>query len=222
MTRGLNILISAGPTHEAIDPVRFIGNRSSGKMGLALAKAFADLGHQVQFITGPLTIPIESHPNIHRTKVESAQDMYNAIVPFQKNYDIGIMTAAVADFTPVNVSDQKIKKTANQSEMSIQLKKTIDILAYLGQHKNNNQTLVGFCLETENESENARRKLTAKKCDLIVLNSLRDENAGFGFDSNKVTVFDVNGVEFDLPTMSKTELGRILCERVLQRHLGNQ
>ncbi len=181
--KGTTILITAGPTYEAIDPVRFIGNHSSGKMGFEIARVSANLGAEVILITGP-THETASHNLIKIIKVTSALEMYNAAHSYFGNVDIAIMAAAVADYTPKFVSDTKIKK--KDSTLTIELEKTKDILKSLGEIKTN-QFLVGFALETDNEIENAKSKLKSKNLNLIVLNSLKDQGAGFGGSTNKVT-----------------------------------
>ena len=184
----MKILITAGPTHEAIDPVRFIGNRSSGKMGYALANAFASLGHEVVLVSGPVQLTVESE-GIQLIRVESAQEMYQEVMEHQSSYNVAVMSAAVADFSPVNTAQEKIKKEEGREDMVLQLRKTKDILASLGGLKTEGQSLVGFSLETNNEQENALKKLKKKRADLIVMNSLRDKGAGFGHDTNKVTLY---------------------------------
>jgi len=206
----LKILITAGPTFEAIDPVRFIGNRSSGKMGYAIAKAFLQKGHEVQLVSGPVNIFLQHH-NLELVKVESAAEMYEAVM-LRKNYDIAVMAAAVADFTPERMADEKIKKEVGQNQMNLKLVKTKDILASLGQIKMDNQFLVGFALETQNEEANARKKLESKKVDAIVLNSMKDAGAGFGYDTNKTTVFFKTGAKKEFPLMTKDELAFYLVE----------
>jgi len=185
---GKKILISAGPTYEAIDPVRFIGNHSSGKMGIAIAEKAAKMGANVTLVLGPSNLSIK-HPNITLKKVVSTQNMFDVITGVAKQNDIIIMAAAVSDFTPVNPSTEKIKKK-DDSDFSIILKRTPDILQHIGKNKLPNQILVGFALETQNELENAKKKLIKKNLDLIVLNSLKDENAGFKHNTNKVTFVD--------------------------------
>lgn len=209
----MKVLITAGPTYEPIDPVRFIGNRSSGKMGYALAKAFLDNGFSVVLVSGPVSLSL-SHPNLTLVNVESANEMYNAAIG-HLDYDIAVMAAAVADFTPKNVATQKIKKKAGKEEMTIELVKTKDILASLGSVKTAKQTLVGFALETHNEEENAKGKLVRKKADLIVLNSMNDRGAGFGHDTNKTTLFYKNGMFEQLPLLSKTKLSYELRSRII-------
>ncbi|MEM9024009.1 MAG: bifunctional phosphopantothenoylcysteine decarboxylase/phosphopantothenate--cysteine ligase CoaBC, partial [Bacteroidota bacterium] len=181
---GKKVLVSAGPTHEPIDPVRFIGNRSSGKMGFALAHAAAELGATVTLVTGPTALAID-HPQVERIDVETAAQMLEACRNAAADAQVVIMSAAVADYTPAEVADQKVKKQGNQ--WAIALEPTTDILAELGQQKPAGQVLVGFALETENELEHAKGKLARKNLDLIALNSLNDSGAGFGHDTNKVT-----------------------------------
>ncbi|SNR44677.1 phosphopantothenoylcysteine decarboxylase / phosphopantothenate--cysteine ligase [Lutibacter agarilyticus] len=180
------VLITAGPTYEAIDPVRFIGNHSSGKMGFELAKTAASLGAEVYLIAGPSNEIVETSA-IERINVVSAEDMYNVAHTYFKNVDIAILSAAVADYKPKIVFDQKLKKS--EDSLTIELVKTQDILASLGKEKSH-QFLVGFALETNNEIENAKLKLNKKNLDLIVLNSLKDKGAGFKTTTNKVTLID--------------------------------
>ncbi|MFV8466553.1 bifunctional phosphopantothenoylcysteine decarboxylase/phosphopantothenate--cysteine ligase CoaBC [Flavobacterium sp. LB1P62] len=184
--KGKKILITAGPTYEAIDPVRFIGNHSSGKMGFDIASSAANLGASVLLVTGP-THCIATNPLIKVIPVISAQEMYDACHLYYADVDVAIAAAAVADYKPKNVASQKIKKNAD--DFTIELEKTKDILASLGQSKKN-QFLIGFALETENEIENAKLKIQKKNLDLIVLNSLQDKGAGFGKATNKVTFID--------------------------------
>jgi len=180
--RNKKVLITAGPTYEAIDPVRFIGNHSSGRMGIELALAAARLGAQVNLILGPSSLHV-NHSHINRIDVFSAEDMYQAVVSIYRDCDIAIASAAVADYRPKNFSEQKIKKA--DTEFSIELERTKDILNWMGSEKKD-QFLVGFALETENEEENAKKKLKKKNLDLIVLNSLNDKGAGFKGQTNKV------------------------------------
>ena len=186
--KGKKILITAGPTYEAIDPVRFIGNHSSGKMGFDIAQSAANLGALVILVSGPTHYKIDNHL-IKVVPVVSAQEMYDACHQYFADVDVAIAAAAVADYRPKKVAYQKIKKDA--SEFSIELEKTADILASLGQIKVN-QFLIGFALETENEIENAKLKIQKKNLDLVVLNSLQDEGAGFGKLTNKITFIDKN------------------------------
>ncbi len=209
--KGKKVLISAGPTYEAIDPVRFIGNHSSGKMGYAIAKEFADRGAIVELVSGPVNISLEHH-NIHISNVTSAKEMHKACLSHFESADITVMTAAIADYTPKSVADEKIKKKGET--LTIDLKPTVDILAELGKRKRNNQILVGFALETENETNNALVKLNKKKLDLIVLNSLKDKGAGFGYDTNMIKLIgkgeDIQ--EFDLK--SKNEVAKDILDRI--------
>jgi phosphopantothenoylcysteine decarboxylase/phosphopantothenate--cysteine ligase len=184
--KGKKILITAGPTYEAIDPVRFIGNHSSGKMGFDIAKSAANLGASVVLISGP-THCVVNHSLIQVVKVTSAQEMYDACHQYYAEVDVAIAAAAVADYRPKNVANQKIKKAAEN--FVIELEKTKDILFSLGENKKQ-QFLIGFALETENEIENAKAKIQKKNLDLIVLNSLQDEGAGFQKMTNKVTFID--------------------------------
>ena len=200
---GKEVLVSAGPTHEPIDPVRFIGNHSSGKMGIEIALAFAEQGASVSLVLGPSNIDVE-HPLIHVIRVTTAAEMFDQCTSIFPQMDITVMSAAVADFTPEVVKDQKIKKEGELS--NIRLKPTEDILAALGKMKSKDQLLVGFALETEKEIEHANKKLKNKNLDLIVLNSLQDEGAGFGYDTNKVTIFSKSGEKQVFPLKSKKEV----------------
>ncbi len=201
---GKKVLITAGSTHEAIDPVRFIGNHSSGKMGFALAQTFAENGAEVTLVSGPTSLQIV-HPNIKRIDVVSAQQMYEACIRIFPETEIAILAAAVADFTPEVVADSKIKK--QDKVLEIKLKPTIDILAELGKQKKN-QKLIGFALETDNELENAKKKLVSKNLDMIVLNSLKDEGAGFGTPTNKITIINKNGEVKPFEIKSKKEVAQ--------------
>ncbi len=205
------VLITAGPTHEAIDPVRFIGNHSSGKMGFEIAKASANLGAKVILITGPTHQKV-SHSLITVIPVVSAQEMYEAAHLYFEKADIAILSAAVADYRAKNVATQKIKK--KDTTLTLELEKTKDILASLGQIKTN-QFLVGFALETNNELEHAKLKLKKKNLDLIVLNSLNDKGAGFALDTNKVTLIDKdeNAIVYELK--SKTEVAKDLLNTII-------
>ena len=199
--QGRRILITAGPTYERLDPVRYIGNFSTGKMGFALAEACALRGAQVELVAGPVQLPT-FHPNIHRTDVESAQQMYEAATKLFPSCEAAILCAAVADFTPAICADEKIKR---KGSISLALEPTHDIAAALGEMKTASQRLVGFALETQNEMGNAREKLTRKNLDLIVLNTLRDEGAGFGHDTNKVTILTPTSQQA-FPLKSKAEV----------------
>ncbi|MCX2451030.1 bifunctional phosphopantothenoylcysteine decarboxylase/phosphopantothenate--cysteine ligase CoaBC [Pedobacter sp. PLR] len=209
---GKKVLVTAGPTYEAIDPVRFIGNHSSGKMGFAIADVFAALGAEVTLITGPTAE--KSISTMKRIDVVSAEDMLTACETAFPHTDIMVMSAAVADYTPVAAADQKIKK--NSAEFSLELKKTTDILATLGQVKSAGQILVGFALETENEEAYAKAKLSKKNLDLIVLNSLNDKGAGFKVNTNKITIFNKAGEKIVFETKSKTEVARDICNEILK------
>jgi len=184
--KGKKVLITAGPTYESIDPVRYIGNHSTGKMGFELAKVAASLGAEVVLISGPSSQTI-NHSYVKRVDVTSAEEMFKAVHLYYKNVDIAIASAAVADYTPVEVSSQKIKKKTAAIEIGLQATK--DILASMGALKKN-QFLVGFALETENGLQHAKIKLSSKNLDMIVLNTLSDEGAGFGEDSNKISILD--------------------------------
>lgn len=197
--KGKKVLITAGPTQEPIDPVRYISNHSTGKMGYAIARAFARAGAEVTLVSGPTALSLP-HPAVRRVLVRSAQEMYAASAEAFPTTDLMILNAAVADYTPARPADQKIKK--NESAFSLELTKTTDIAATLGAQKRADQLMMGFALETNNEHENALGKLHRKNLDWIVLNSLRDSGAGFGHDTNKITVMDRAGQvrSFDLKT----------------------
>ena len=200
--KGKKVLVTAGPTYETLDPVRYIGNYSSGKMGIAIANEFYRRGADVTLVLGPSVLLPEV--NINVIKVTSAEEMFYACVAIFKDMNIAVMSAAVADYTPVQFSDQKIKK--NTDLFSVEFKKTKDILKHLGTIKKGSQLLVGFALETIDEKKYALNKLVEKKADLIVLNSLNDIGAGFGYDTNKITIFDKKGQEYHFETKSKTEV----------------
>lgn len=196
------LLITAGPTYEPIDPVRFIGNHSSGKMGFEIAKAAEKLGAEVTLVSGPTCQKLSHYSSIKRIDVMSSEEMYQKVTEHYQNTDIVIMAAAVADYRPKTVSKTKIKK--NEESFSLPLLKNKDILLELGKTKSN-QFLVGFALETNNEEENALTKLNKKNLNMIILNSLQDKGAGFSFDTNKITILDnMGGIEyFDLQTKEK-------------------
>jgi len=208
---GKKIIITAGPTYEAIDPVRFIGNHSSGKMGFEIAKAAANLGAEVVLVTGPTHQKL-SHSGVVLKPVVSAQDMYDEVHKHFETSHIAILSAAVADFKPKEVAIQKIKKKSDT--LTLELEKTKDILASLGNIKKN-QFLVGFALETNNELENAKGKLKRKNLDLIVLNSLNDKGAGFKTDTNKVTFIDEKGYVNTFELKSKSEVATDLLNKII-------
>ena len=209
---GKKILVTAGPTYEAIDPVRFIGNHSSGKMGVAIAEEFAERGADVTLILGPSNVAVDK--NINTIKVTSAQQMFDASMSNFSNTDIAVMAAAVADYTPEDFSTKKIKKT--EGVLSLNLKRTNDILKKMGEQKNKDQIVIGFALETNNEKENALSKLEKKNVDLIILNSLNDEGAGFGTDTNKIAIFDKQGNEFHFEKKSKKLVAKDIVNTIIQ------
>jgi phosphopantothenoylcysteine decarboxylase/phosphopantothenate--cysteine ligase len=210
---GKKAFVSAGPTYEPIDPVRFIGNHSSGKMGLAIAEELYARGADVTLIMGPSLINLPAN-GIKSVRVNTAEEMYNACTKQFDRSDIGVMAAAVADYTPIKVAASKIKKTSG--ELIIELKKTKDILKTLGEKKSSKQILVGFALETNNEREYALGKLKNKNADMVVLNSLNDKGAGFGTDTNKITIFDKSGKEFNYDLMSKKEAAKNIVDTIIQ------
>jgi len=210
--KGKKILVTAGPTHEAIDPVRFIGNRSSGKMGFALANAAALRGATVTLITGP--VHLETPRSVTRIDVESADNMQREVLKRATKADAVIMAAAVADYTPQAPARNKIKKESAAKSLTLALKETPDILASLGQKKSKGQVLVGFALETEDELRGAKEKLKKKNLDFIVLNSLADKGAGFGTDTNVVTVIDKKGKAEKFPLMSKLDVANEILNRL--------
>ena len=206
---GKRILVTAGPTRESMDPVRFITNHSTGKMGYAIARAAMLRGAEVTLVTGPTSIA--PPPFIHVVPVESAEDMFQAVTAAADRQDAIIKAAAVADYTPVSVSEQKVKKS--DGDMSIGLKRTKDILKFLGDHKPEGQFLCGFSMETEHVLENSREKLERKHADMIVANSLRTQGAGFGTDTNVVTLITRDGVE-ELPLMTKDQAAHRILDRI--------
>ncbi|WP_264549547.1 bifunctional phosphopantothenoylcysteine decarboxylase/phosphopantothenate--cysteine ligase CoaBC [Flavobacterium sp. N2820] len=212
--KGKKILVTAGPTYEAIDPVRFIGNHSSGKMGFDIANQAANKGAEVILISGPTHFKIDN-PLINLVRVTSAQEMYDACHTYYDKVDVAIAAAAVADYKPKNVAHQKIKK--NDATFTIELAKTKDILASLGTIKKN-QFLIGFALETENEIEHAKLKIQKKNLDLIVLNSLNDEGAGFGKSTNKVTFIDKNFQIEPMDLKSKEAVALDIINKIIQHY----
>ena len=210
--KGKKVLVTAGPTYEAIDPVRFIGNHSSGKMGIAIAEELKSKGAVVTLVLGPSGVTVPE--NMEVIKVKSANEMYEACISRFEGIDIAVMSAAVADYTPVSTANEKIKK--NENSFNIELTKTKDILNSLGEKKKANQLLVGFALETNNEKEYALNKLQKKNADMIVLNSLNDAGAGFGHDTNKITIFDKQGNEYKFDTKSKKEVAKDIVNTIIK------
>jgi len=210
--KGKKVLVTAGPTYESIDPVRFIGNHSSGKMGIAIANAFFEKGADVRLALGPTQINAEAGISVER--VTSAEEMFNACMKEFSGYDIIVMAAAVADYTPKISSEKKIKKKTE--EFTLELKKTKDILFEAGRKKSAKQTLVGFALETNDEKQNALKKLKQKNADLIILNSMNDAGAGFGFDTNQITIFDKKGKEKKFPAKTKKEVAEDIINTIIE------
>ncbi len=210
---GKKALVTAGPTQEPIDPVRFIGNNSSGKMGVALAEELAKQGAQVTLVLGPSAL--EPSKALQTVRVQTAAEMYEACQAVFEQMDIAVFAAAVADYRPKNVSSQKIKKTG--ADMQVDLVPNVDIAATLGQQKKAHQLMVGFALETNEEESNALGKLHRKGFDFIVLNSTRDEKATFGFDTNKITILDPNGLKKAYPLKSKQEVAADIVQEICSR-----
>jgi phosphopantothenoylcysteine decarboxylase/phosphopantothenate--cysteine ligase len=215
--KGKRVLVTAGPTYEAIDPVRFIGNHSTGKMGFDIAECAAQQGAIVTLISGPTSLQVQNK-NIVLVRVTSAAEMYATCHQYYFEVDVAICAAAVADYKPKFVADQKIKKS--ESTLTIELEKTQDILASLGQSKEN-QFLIGFALETENEIENAKLKIQKKNLDLIVLNSLQDKGAGFATATNKVTFIDKNFDIEAMPLKSKEAVATDIINKVISHYEKN-
>lgn len=212
--KGKKVLVTAGPTHEAIDPVRFIGNNSSGKMGFAIAEALANQGAEVNLVSGP-THQHTEHPHINVKKVTTAKEMFDACTIFFPTADITVLSAAVADYRPEEESMQKIKK--KEENLTLTLTKTHDIAASLGKLKQNGQIIVGFALETEAEQVNALKKLEAKNFDLIVLNSLNDNGAGFGYETNKITILDGKKKAKSFELKSKKEVAGDIVHAIIEK-----
>jgi phosphopantothenoylcysteine decarboxylase / phosphopantothenate---cysteine ligase len=210
--KGKKALVSAGPTYEKIDPVRFIGNFSTGKMGIALAEKLAKLGAAVTLVLGPTHLRSQN-THIKTILVESAEEMFNSCIKVFPEMDIAIMAAAVADYKPKDQALQKIKKSDETLEISLTRNK--DILAHLGSVKNGKQLLVGFALETENEMDNAMQKLNSKNADFIVLNSMQEAGAGFGGDTNKVCILGKDGIRKEIPLQSKTAVAEAIVDYIL-------
>lgn len=209
---GKKALVTAGPTYEPIDPVRFIGNHSSGKMGVAIAKELHSRGAEVTLIMGPTQLDFSAN-GISLKKVTTADEMFNACNDIFDKTDIAVMAAAVADYSPATVANEKIKKAAE--DFKVELIKTKDILKSLGEKKKTGQVLIGFALETNNEKENALQKLKRKNADMIVLNSLNDAGAGFGHNTNKITIFEKGGQEFNFDNKSKTEVAKDIVDTMI-------
>ncbi|MBB3187811.1 bifunctional phosphopantothenoylcysteine decarboxylase/phosphopantothenate--cysteine ligase CoaBC [Microbacter margulisiae] len=213
--KGKKVIITAGPTYEKLDPVRFIGNYSSGKMGFALAEECALRGAEVTLITGPVSLPTP-HSSIHRINVESAAEMYEATIKLFPEQDIAILSAAVADFTPETRAEQKLKREGDG--LTLHLQPTQDIAATLGAMKQGHQILVGFALETEHETQNALSKLQRKHLDFIVLNSLRHPQAGFGYDTNQISIIDKHGTIIEFPLKNKREVAQDIISTIEATH----
>jgi phosphopantothenoylcysteine decarboxylase / phosphopantothenate---cysteine ligase len=223
------ILITAGPTREAIDPVRYISNHSTGKMGYAIAEAFLSQGAKVVLVSGPVSLKL-NHPELDLVKVNSAMEMYLACCHYFEEVDIAIFAAAVADYRPARIASQKIKK--ENDSFTISLVKNVDIAYEFGQVKRSNQLSVGFALETHDELLHGKRKLDKKQLDMVVLNSLNDEKAGFGYDSNKIQIIKPDFTRKSFPLKHKSEVaedilweiqellrGKEARETALQHHL---
>lgn len=211
--KGKTVIVSAGPTHEPLDPVRFISNHSSGKMGVAIAEELASRGADVRLVLGPSQVTTRQK-NISIHHVTTASEMYQECIRLFDDADIAVMSAAVADYKPADISKEKIKKEGDK--MVLELVKTRDILQALGDKKKKQQLLVGFALETINEKENARNKMIKKNADIMVLNSLNDTGAGFGHNTNKVTIFEKNGNELLYEQKSKQQVARDIVDRIVK------
>ena len=211
--KGKNVLVTAGPTYEAIDPVRFIGNHSTGKMGYAIAEALANLGASVTLVSGPSNLNLV-HPQVRIIRTTSAAEMAEVCIRTFPSADITVLSAAVADYKPTQVASEKIKKSG--SSITLELTQTQDIAATLGQTKQTGQILVGFALETENERANAEKKLVSKNFDLIVLNSLKDKGAGFATDTNKISILDRQNRLRDFSLKSKQDVARDIINTILE------
>ncbi len=212
--KGKKVLVTAGPTYEPLDPVRFIGNHSSGKMGTAIARELRNRGAIVTLVVGP-NVEISDLQGMNLKQVITTEEMYQCCLEYFTDSEITIMAAAVADYGPQLVSKEKIKKS--EENFSINLKRTPDILKALGEKKSRNQILVGFALETDCEKDHAKDKLTRKNADLIVMNSLRDEGAGFGHDTNKITIFGKDGEEIAFDLRPKTEVAKDIVETIIRK-----
>lgn len=211
--KGKKILVTAGPTYEAIDPVRFIGNRSSGKMGFEIVKVLAEQGASVVLVTGPTHLSLQ-HPAVQVIRVESAEEMYESCAEHFENSNAAILSAAVADYRPMNIAAEKIKKS--EHSLNIRLEPTPDIAKSLGAIKKEGQILIGFALETENEEVNAQSKMKRKNFDMIVLNSLKNEGAGFGGDTNKISLFWPDNKRKDFGLKRKSEVARDIVAELVE------
>jgi len=209
------VLITAGPTIEDIDPVRFISNRSTGRMGIAIAVAAANRGAQVILVHGPLRVDVPSQPDINPVPVRSAQDMYDAVMAHVGDVDAAILCAAVADFTPVAPSSKKIKKGGGEL-LRLELTRTRDILAAVGAMENK-PLLVGFAAETEDVARNARKKLEQKNCDILCANDVSKDESGFESETNRVTIYRRDGVMIELPLLSKRETAERILDEISER-----
>ncbi len=210
---GKKVLVTAGPTQESLDPVRFITNHSTGKMGYAVARQAMLRGAEVTLVSGPVNI--SPPPFVKVVQVKSAEDMFQAVTDCCKEQDYFVMAAAVADYTPAEIKSEKIKKSSDESDLSLQLKRTKDILKWLGEHKKDGQLICGFSMETENIMENSKAKLQKKNADMIAANSLREKGSGFGTETNHITLIKKDGV-IDLPMLSKEEAADRLLDVLLE------
>jgi phosphopantothenoylcysteine decarboxylase / phosphopantothenate---cysteine ligase len=211
--KGKKVLVTAGPTYESIDPVRFIGNFSTGKMGYEIAQAFADQGAEVTLVSGPSAL--ENPGGVKCIRIKSASEMFEAAKQAFGNADITVLAAAVADYAPLSPAQQKIKK--QEASYQLELVKTVDIASELGKLKKAGQMLVGFALETENEMENARKKLSSKNLDMIILNSLKDKGAGFGYDTNKISILCKDNKIKDFELKSKKEVATDIISNIIEK-----
>ncbi|HEV8287198.1 MAG TPA: bifunctional phosphopantothenoylcysteine decarboxylase/phosphopantothenate--cysteine ligase CoaBC [Chitinophagaceae bacterium] len=211
LLQGKKVLITAGPTREAIDPVRYISNHSSGKMGYAIAEKFLELGAEVILISGPVNIQLQ-HPRLKTIKVNAASEMYLASCKVFEEIDIAVFAAAVADYRPAKVSEQKIKK--DETSFTIKMVKNIDIAYEFGKIKTNNQISVGFALETNDELSHAKNKLQKKNFDLVILNSMNDANATFGYDTNKITIINRDLIQKQFSLKQKTEVAKDIVREI--------
>lgn len=208
------VLITAGPTREAIDPVRYISNHSSGKMGYAIATAFLAKGYRVILVSGPVSLTL-THPELTVIKVNSADEMFNACKPWFELVQVAVFAAAVADYKPAHIFDQKMKKSADEFEM--RMVKNVDIAYEFGRAKRDSQVAVGFALETNDEEQNALKKLVKKNLDFVVLNSTRDNGATFGFDTNKITIINQDFSTRDFELKTKAEAGHDIADAAIAR-----